>query len=84
MRYNSDQSLQAVALYNDIAKKHNLSLTQLSLAFLQQQKNVTSTIIGATTLEQLQENIDAFKTILSKEILDEIDLVQKQFPNPAP
>ena len=84
MRYNSAQSLQAVALYNDIAKKHNLSLTQLSLAFLQQQKIVTSTIIGATTLTQLQENIDAFETILSSEILNEIDLVQKEFSNPAP
>ena len=84
MRYNSAQSLQAVALYHDIAKKHNLSLTQLSLAFLQQQKIVTSTIIGATTLTQLQENIDAFETILSSEILNEIDLVQKEFSNPAP
>ena len=84
MRYNSEQSLQAVALYNDIAEKHNISLTQLSLAFLQQQKVVTSTIIGATTLAQLQENIDAFAIVLSKEILDEIDTVQKRFPNPAP
>ena len=84
MRYNSAQSLQAVALYHNIAKKHNLSLTQLSLAFLQQQKIVTSTIIGATTLTQLQENIDAFETILSSEILNEIDLVQKEFSNPAP
>ncbi len=84
MRYNSEQSLQAVNLYNNIAKKHNISLTQLSLAFLQQQKVVTSTIIGATTLPQLQENIDAFDVILSIEILNEIDVVQKQFPNPAP
>ena len=84
LRYNTAQCLEAVAKYNSIAQNHNITLTQLSLAFLKQQKIVASTIIGATTLSQLQENIDAFKTILSQEILDEINLVQKQFPNPAP
>lgn len=84
LRYNSKQSLQAVKLYDAVAKKHNVSLTQMSLAFLQQQQIVTSTIIGATTIAQLQENIDAFKTVLTQDVLNDIDAVQKQFPNPAP
>jgi aryl-alcohol dehydrogenase-like predicted oxidoreductase len=43
-----------------------------------------STIIGATSLEQLKENIDAFEVVLSKEILSEIDRIQEIHPNPAP
>ena len=45
---------------------------------------MSSTIIGATTLEQLKENIQAFDTQLSEEILLEIDAIHQQQPNPAP
>ena len=56
----------------------------MSLAFVNQQQCVTSTIIGATTLEQLKENIDAFDVVLSPEILNEIEIIQELIPNPAP
>jgi aryl-alcohol dehydrogenase-like predicted oxidoreductase len=48
------------------------------------QNFVTSTIIGATSMEQLAQNIEAQNTILSKEILIEIDKIHDIQPNPAP
>jgi aryl-alcohol dehydrogenase-like predicted oxidoreductase len=83
-RYNSEESLQATELYAAIAHKHDLSLAQMSLAFVTDQPFVTSNIIGATTMAQLRENIDSAALTLSEEILDEIDAVHKQFSNPAP
>jgi aryl-alcohol dehydrogenase-like predicted oxidoreductase len=59
-RYNSAQCAEAT-LYQEIAHKNGLTLTELSLAFIEQQPFLTSTIIGATTMEQLKENIDTIK-----------------------
>ena len=64
--------------------KNGLTLTELSLAFVEQQAFVTSTIIGATTLAQLKENIDTIKVSLSEEIIAEINKVQSVIPDPAP
>jgi aryl-alcohol dehydrogenase-like predicted oxidoreductase len=83
-RYSSAQCTEATVLYQEIAKKNGLSLTQLSLAFIEQQPFVTSTIIGATTLEQLKENIDTIHVSLSDEILKAIDEVHAIIPDPAP
>jgi len=83
-RYSSAQSTEATRLYQEIAHKNGLTLTELSLAFVTQQAFVTSTIIGATTMEQLKENIDTIKISLSDEIVKQIDEVQAIIPNPAP
>ena len=83
-RYSNPESEWAIEQYAQLAEKHGLSLTQLSLAFIKQQFFVTSTIIGATSLEQLSENIDAFEINLSDELLQEVDAIHKQQPNPAP
>ena len=83
-RYNSEQCTEATRLYQEIAKKNGLTLTELSLAFIEQQPFLTSTIIGATTMEQLKENIDSIKVSLSDEILKAIDEVQAVIPDPAP
>lgn len=83
-RYNSDQCTEATKLYQEIAKKHGLTLTQLAMGFVLQQPFLTSSIIGATTLEQLKENIDTIDVVLSKQILAEIDSVQAIIPDPAP
>ena len=83
-RYNSEESLKATELYATIADKYGLSLAQMSLAFVTDQPFVTSNIIGATTMAQLRENIASADLSLSKEILDDIDQVHKQFSNPAP
>ena len=83
-RYNSEQSLKVTAHYNEIAKKHGISLTQMALAFVNQQPFVTSNIIGATTMKQLSENIASINITLSEEILSEINKIHTQMPNPAP
>ena len=83
-RYNSEQCTQATRLYQEVANKNGLSLTELALAFIEQQPFVTSTIIGATTVQQLKENIDTIKVSLSEEILKEIDAVHAVIPDPAP
>ncbi|MDR6966711.1 aryl-alcohol dehydrogenase-like predicted oxidoreductase [Flavobacterium arsenatis] len=83
-RYNSENSRRASVLYNEIAKKNDLSLTEMALAFIRQQEFVSATIIGATTLEQLEENINTTSVFLSEEILKEIEKVQNLIPDPAP
>ncbi|MCZ8229904.1 aldo/keto reductase [Flavobacterium sp.] len=83
-RYNSEQSAAATRLYHEIAQQNGLTLTQLALAFIEQQPFVTSTIIGATTMDQLRENIDTINVTLSEELLQAIDGVQAKIPDPAP
>ncbi|MDO6801127.1 aldo/keto reductase [Wenyingzhuangia sp. 1_MG-2023] len=83
-RYSNKQAMFLAEQYNDLAKKYNLSLVDLSLAFIEQQPFVTSTIIGATKMDQLKENIASVKVTLSEEILKEIDDIHKLQPNPAP
>ena len=83
-RYAGKSSNLAVEEYFKVAKKHKISLAQLSLAFVNQQSFVTSNIIGATTMKQLEENIGSTNIKLSSEIIDEINLVHKNNSNPAP
>jgi aryl-alcohol dehydrogenase-like predicted oxidoreductase len=83
-RYNSAKCNEATKLYQEVAHKHGLTLTQLALAFIEQHPFLTSNIIGATTMEQLKENIDSIKVTLSGEILKEIDAIQAVIPDPAP
>ncbi|MEC7173056.1 MAG: aldo/keto reductase, partial [Bacteroidota bacterium] len=75
---------KATDLYFELASKHGFSLTELSLAFVNDRSFVTSNIIGATTMEQLKENIATHKVKLSKEILKAIDEINELIPNPAP
>ncbi|MEN3977936.1 NADP(H)-dependent aldo-keto reductase [Acinetobacter sp. CWB-B33] len=83
-RYSNPESEWAVEQYAQLAEKHNLTLTQLALAFIKQQFFVTSTIIGATSLNQLKENIDAFEVNLSQDVLQSIQAIHQKQPNPAP
>ncbi|WP_180058918.1 MULTISPECIES: NADP(H)-dependent aldo-keto reductase [unclassified Acinetobacter] len=83
-RYSNPESEWATEQYAQLAEKHGLTLTQLALAFIKQQFFVTSTIIGATNLDQLKENIDAFDVNLSEEVLKGIEDIHRQQPNPAP
>ncbi|QTE24340.1 aldo/keto reductase [Polaribacter cellanae] len=83
-RYMGDGSLEAVKRYEAIAKKAGITLSEMSLAFINQLPFVTSNIIGATKLSQLKENIGSINIDLSKETLKEIEEVHKDIPNPAP
>jgi len=82
-RYNTPESTLAVKKYLDIAEKYDLTLTQLSLAFVNQLPFVTSNIIGATKMSQLEENIGSININLSEEIIKEINAVHAVMPNPA-
>ena len=83
-RYSNPQAMKLTEAYADLAKKNNLSLTELSLAFVNQRPFLTSNIIGATTMDQLKENIGSIQIQLSDELLKEIDQIQNLQPNPAP
>ena len=83
-RYMGEGALRAVAEYKKVADKHGLTLSELSLAFINQLPFVTSNIIGATKMSQLKENINSINIDLSDEILAEIEAVHQTIPNPAP
>ena len=83
-RYSNENSIKAAKLYDEVAKKHNLSLTHLSLSFVNDRPFVTSNIIGATNLEQLKENIESVNIKLSDEIISEINSINNKIPNPSP
>ena len=70
--------------YYEISKKHNLDFAQMSLKFCEIQPFMTSVIIGATTMEQLKTNIESVNINLSDEVIDEINEIQKIYPNPCP
>ncbi len=84
VRYTNENSKKATALYQKLALENGLTLTEMALAFVQQQQFVTSTIIGATSLNQLNENIKTHNIVLSPEILSEINKIQELIPDPAP
>jgi len=79
---DTSQSHEAIEAYHTVAERHGLSLTQMSLAWVYQFNGVSSTIIGATSLDQLKEDIGAYNLVLSEEALNDISLVIKRFPVP--
>lgn len=83
-RYNSPQAVKATSAYVALAKRFGLSPTQFALSFVNTRPFVTSNLIGATSLEQLRENIASIDVKLPEEALTEIDALQKEQPNPAP
>ena len=83
-RYSSPEATKATKAYLKIASENNLSLTQMSLAFVNQQPFVTSNIIGATNLKQLSENISSIEVTLNDDILSKINDVHSKIPNPSP
>ena len=61
-----------------------MTMAQLAQAVVNSRPFVTSNIIGATTMEQLKENIDSVDIELSDEILNKIDVIHNNNPNPSP
>jgi len=83
-RYHNKRTYKAVDEYFNIAQKYKISLTQLSQAFVNSRDFVTSNIIGATTMKQLKENIDSINISLNQKIMEEVNSVHENIPNPAP
>ena len=83
-RYSNQHAENAVLEYQKIAVKYNLSLTQMAINFVTKQNFVTSNIIGATSIAQLEENINSIDCKLNEEIMDEIEKVHKIYTYPCP
>ncbi|MBT8184826.1 MAG: NADP(H)-dependent aldo-keto reductase [Eudoraea sp.] len=83
-RYSGENAARATQKYYDLAREHNISLAQMSLAFVISRHFVTSTIIGATTMQQLKENISSMDIELSEEVLQGIEAIHNEIPNPSP
>jgi aryl-alcohol dehydrogenase-like predicted oxidoreductase len=82
-RWGRPQSLTAAKRYNALAQSVGLTPTQLALAFCYTKWQVASTIIGVTSLAQLDENINAFGTTLAPETLAAIDAIRLELRDPA-
>ena len=83
-RYNNKNSIKAIEEYYKISQKFNLDFAQMSIKFCEIQPFVTSVIIGATTMQQLKTNVESVNVKLNNEIINEINEVQKIYPNPCP
>jgi aryl-alcohol dehydrogenase-like predicted oxidoreductase len=83
-RYSKPHAVAAISAYVALAREHGLSPTQMALAFVNSRPFVTSNLIGATTLEQLKENIGSAEVTLSADVLAAIDALHEKQPNPAP
>ena len=77
-------AMKAYDEYYKLSKENNMTMVQLAQAFVNSRPFVTSNIIGATTMDQLKENIDSIKIELTEEILEKINLIHNNNPNPAP
>ena len=77
-------AMKAYDEYFKLAKEYNLTMVQLAQAFVNSRPFVTSNIIGATTMEQLKENIESISIELTDEMIDKINLIHNNNPNPAP
>ena len=83
-RYNNENSIKAIEEYYKISQKFNLDFAQMSIKFCEIQPFVTSVIIGATTMQQLKTNVESVNVKLNNEIINQINEVQKIYPNPCP
>jgi len=75
---------EATCAYAEIARKAGMTSATLALAFVRSRWFVASTIIGATSLEQLEEDIDSAQVVLNKDTIKAIDTVHARYPDPAP
>lgn len=83
-RYNNEYARAVAKKYVDLAYEYNLSPAQMALAYVNSRDFITCNIIGATTMEQLKENIASIHVSLSDEILEKIEAIHISQPNPAP
>ncbi len=79
---DTPQSEQAITAFVELAAAHKMAPAQLALAWVNQVDGVTSTIIGATTMSQLEQNIAAFAKPLSAQVLDDLTQFLQQYPAP--
>ena len=76
--------MKATQKYFELAQANDLPLAQMALAFVHSRPFVTSTIIGATSIRQLKENIASIAVTLSPDLIKGIEAIHREIPNPAP
>ena len=83
-RYNNPQAEAATEAYVALAREAGLDPAQMALAFVNSRQFTTSNIIGATTMEQLRDNIASARIELPKDLLREIEAIHARYTIPAP
>ncbi len=83
-RYEKGNGPKAISTYIEVARRHGLDPAQMAIAFTVSRPFVTSTIIGATTMDQLRTDIAAAELKLSGAVLADLEHVHLDYPNPCP
>lgn len=83
-RYAKINVPEATQEYMRIAQDAGMTSATMALAFARTRQFTNSVILGATNLKQLKENLDSAEVVLSAEVLEQIELVHRRYPNPAP
>ncbi len=83
-RYSNERTREATEAYVQLAREHDFDPSQMALAFVNRQPFVASNLIGATSMEQLRTNIDSVHVELSEDVLQSIQKIHENNPNPAP
>jgi aryl-alcohol dehydrogenase-like predicted oxidoreductase len=83
-RYFTAAGEAATERYVSLAREAGMAPASMALAYVNSRRFVTSTIIGATSLEQLQANIDSVDVVLEPSLIEAIDAVHTEHPNPCP
>lgn len=83
-RYTNARGTQAAADYVALARQHGIDPAQMALAYINSRSFVTSNIIGATTMAQLESNIASARVELSDELVESIEAIHADNPNPCP
>ena len=83
-RYEKGNGPRAISAYIELARKHGLDPAQMAIAFAVSRPFMTSTIIGATTMEQLKSDIAAAELTLADNVLEDIEQIHLDYPNPCP
>lgn len=83
-RYEHPRTIEAVNAYLDLAKEAGLDPSQMAIAFAMSRSFMTSVILGATRVDQLETDIGAADVTLSSDVLEKIDALHQEFGNPAP
>ncbi|MFK5972812.1 MAG: NADP(H)-dependent aldo-keto reductase [Flavobacteriaceae bacterium] len=83
-RYSGENAVKATEKYCKLAEDNDMSMAQMALSFINSRPFLTSNIIGATTMKQLKENIASIDLKLNEEVLQGIEAIHTEIPNPAP
>ena len=83
-RHLNPLAMKAYDEYHALAKDNDMTMVQLAQSFVNSRPFVTSNIIGATTMEQLKENVESINIELTSEIVEKINLIHNNNPNPSP